>query len=435
MFGDLDEAEAALAARAYAAGISLGLERMTQLAAATGTRSWDMPGVLIAGTNGKGSVRAMIAAVLVACGWRVGSNPSPHLHSYAERILIDEQELSEPDFLSAIEVAMAADAAGELGGTEFELLTAAAFAAFDAADVDVVVAEVGLGGAADATNIYRPAVKVITSIGLDHMAFLGHTLAEIATQKAGIIHEADTVIIGDLPPDARASVDERAAQVGARVLVAGAEVDVRRTGSTTVAVTVHDADRAAALGLVPGLAQELPLTLAGDHQMRNLTVALTALAELTVGLGRPVKLATLRDGLARVLWPGRAERAVGPGGVTLVVDVAHNAEGIAALVADVQSPFGLSGDIAVVLGCLRDKDIEGIVAAFPSSWHIIVTSSSGPRALAASELADRVTQLGRRITAVEGDPVAAVREAARMAGSVVVCGGFAVAGRILRTTW
>ena len=276
-------------------GISLGLARVEKALAQRKHPERACPAVLVAGTNGKGSVANIMAAVLQASGLRVGLYTSPHLHRLTERFRINGKALAQREFaarVSALRPWLEAPSTPEL--TFFEACTILAFELFRDARCDVMVLEVGLGGRLDATNVVRPKVSVITSIALDHADRLGPTLAHIAREKAGIIKPRVPVVVGAREPAAQRVIAARARRLGAPVL--RIDRDFRCTpGGERASVQVG-----------PHVFPRLVLPLRGAYQADNLACAVAALSTLELR-GFALDAATLRKGLRRVRWPGRLE--------------------------------------------------------------------------------------------------------------------------------
>jgi dihydrofolate synthase/folylpolyglutamate synthase len=328
-------------------GMRPGLKSIAALLAAVGEPQRAAAVVHVAGTNGKGSTAAMIAAGLRAAGKRVGLYTSPHLLRFTERICIDGEEIDRAHAAAIAERVFAV--AGE--HTFFDVATAMAFVAFAEARVDVAVVEVGLGGRLDSTNVVeRPLCALVTSVALDHTDVLGATLPAIAREKAGIWKRG--------APALYACDDEAAA----RVLQAEAE----RAGASAIERLGRDFDDAA----LP------PLALAGAHQRRNAALARRALA--IVGVGE----AAIAEGLGRVRWPGRLE----PLSPTVLVDAAHNEEGARALAAAWPASAW-----TLIVGVVADKDARAIVAPLSArAARVIVTAPPSTRALPPAELAKLV---------------------------------------------
>jgi dihydrofolate synthase/folylpolyglutamate synthase len=365
-------------------GIKLGLDNIAHLLDGLNhpERAW--PAVHVAGTNGKGSVTAMVERALRAAGHRTGRYTSPHLSRIEERIAIDGVAVASETFDAVAEHVLGVVdqlRARRILATEptfFEVTTAMAFEIFRRAAVSVGVIEVGLGGRFDSTNVITPAVTVITTIALDHERHLGTTVPEIAREKAGIIKYGRPVVVGDLEPSAMAVVTETAASLEAPLVVASADcaTDVRLIrGRATMNIRTPEA----AYG-------PLRLGLAGAHQVGNAIVAVRTLERChTVGIR--MSRADIVAGLTTVEWPARLEWVRLPNGNAVLLDAAHNPAGALAL-ADYLRESGLA-PLPLVIAVMRDKDVEGMIAAFAAVASVIVTTQTGSaRSLSATELAE-----------------------------------------------
>ena len=391
------EAVTALQARGRF-GVRLGLGRTRALLRALGDPQLGVRGALVGGTNGKGSVQALVSAVLRASGARVGQTPKPHLVSYRERIVVDGAPIAAPDFVHVMEEVLAAAdrVPRQLGDpTEFELVTAAAFAWFARAGIQLAVVEVGLGGRLDATNTWDGGVAAITNVDWDHMEYLGNTLPAIAREKAAIIKRGDRAVTG-ATSDALEVIRRRARRL--RV-----PLDV------VAPLDVLSMDRGG-LVLEDAVLGPLRVGLLGRHQAANVAVALRTAAALQAAGFATVPDAALREGFAEARWPGRLELLVigpdgratpappgppQPGSPDLVLDGAHNAAGAAALAAalDELSPSLSPGRPTLLLGILRDKQVAEMAEALARSdslrdAQVVATTVPGtPRSLKAEELA------------------------------------------------
>ena len=350
-------------------GMKFGLETMQALVAEMGHPERACPTLLVAGTNGKGSVVAYCDAALRASGLRTGCYTSPHLVRVNERIKVDGREITDRDF--AIAVSAVRDAAERLvrrrvleaHPTFFEVLTAAAFAHFRRKRVEVAVLEVGLGGRLDATNVADPLASAIVSVDFDHEVYLGRTLASIAGEKAGVMRRGRPTVVGPMPDEARRAVRARARAIGSRLVEA-------RRGAWSAR---YD-------GLRP---------LPGAHQRDNLLVAVRLL-EQARRAGLPVDLRALPAAIARTRWPGRLERV--PGRPPLLLDGAHNPAGARSLAVHLAGgePFVL------VFGAMSDKDVCGLARElFPLASAIVLTRPRVSRAATPDELARRAGPLAR----------------------------------------
>ncbi len=373
------------------------------------------PIVHVTGTSGKGSVAAMIAAILSAAGYRVGLRTSPYLQVATEKLqvgslLIDAQSLDRisGQVTEAHERLMPGSRLGYAEGW-----TALAFLWFAEKKVDLAVVEVGSGGRFDATNVFDPAVSVITSVGLDHTASLGPTLADIAWHKAGIIKPGTTAVVGAVPEEAWTVIQREARGVGAHVVRAGS------------------------------LSQEFcgPIGMSGAFQIANAEVAIAAVQALcSRGIGAPED-AILR-GLAGARLPGRLERMPSTLEPAVWLDGAHNADKMAALAREISLVSSGGSPPVVVLGILKSKNAAAIAAGIaPLATAIIATEPIvvGRTPLLASELAAAVVAAGftGRVFAVP-DPQSALQHAEMLAhaydANVVVTGSMYLAGQ-LRGRW
>ena len=356
-----------------------GLERIDRLLSSLGHPERSFPAIHVTGTNGKGSVVAMLASILQCAGYHVGRYTSPDLVDFRDRICVDGEWISETAFAAAVErMAPEVFASGDLP-SQFEAITAAGFEHFRARFVDLAVIEVGLGGRFDATNVVTPILTVLTNVSLDHTALLGGTVAKIAWEKAGIAKPGVPMVIGELHPDAEAVVTAECAAVGAPLR--HATVRVERQASAC------PASASASSYVVEGdnLPRLVELPLLGVYQLDNLRLALTCVLLLRER-GWCIPPDAVAAGLASVRWPGRWE--VMRAKPTVLLDGAHN---VAAASVAAQAIVEWEPDRehrALLLGILRDKDVPGIVDALaPHFDRIGVVASSSPRALGSDDLA------------------------------------------------
>lgn len=384
-----------------------GLERMRILLDRLGNPQKQLRFVHVAGTNGKGSTCACMAAVLQAAGYRVGLNTSPYLITFHERIRVNGEMISD-EALAALteEIRPIAESMAE-HPSEFELVTAIAFLHFLRSRCDVVVLEVGLGGALDASNVIDvPEVAVITALGMDHMAQLGPTLRDIAAAKAGIIKPGGCVVSYGGCPEA----DEVIRSVCREQHADLTEVDFSR-------LSVQQADlQGNRFDFLPHRNLELPL--AGAYQPRNAAAAITAL-ECLARKGWSVPEEALRRGLAAVQWPGRFE--VLRRHPAVILDGAHNAHGMRATVESLRQMFP-GQRVTLILGILEDKDVEQMLDLLtPVAGTAFVIRPESPRAMAPEALCARLECRG--VTAYPcPDVQAAVDAALRTAGKTgAVC--------------
>jgi dihydrofolate synthase/folylpolyglutamate synthase len=398
------------------AGMRPGLERIEGLLDALGRPEQRYRLVQVGGTNGKGSVSAMLAAILRSAGHRVGLYTSPHLVSFRERIRVDGEPIPEDGVVDGVEAL--GTLVARFDATMFEATTALALDHFAREAVDVAVLEVGLGGRLDATTVGTPEVAVLARIDLDHQAVLGATLEAIAAEKAAIIRGGVAVSAAQAPEAARVLV-ARAAAVGVPLLLEGRDlsVAVERRGS--------DGQRLTCAGPGWSLAG-VELAMPASYQPSNALLAVAAARELGAGD------AAIRDGLARAWWPGRFQifpRAAG----FLVLDGAHNPAGARALAVSLRDVFG-DARVTFVLGILDDKDAGGIVAALaPLADRFILVAPTSRRATEPAVLRALVPAAVRSVE-IAGSPAEALEWAGRTATTPIVCvaGSLYLIGDVLR---
>lgn len=361
-------------------GMKLGLAAIDALCKRIGRPERSIPSVLVAGTNGKGSMAATLSAIAKACGLRAGLYTSPHLIHVTERIRVEEEDVTGPELDRALErVFAAADAIPPVAATYFEVLTAAAFLVFFERRLDLAILEVGLGGRFDATNVAPAVLSAVTSIGLDHTEELGPTLSSIAREKAGVFR-AGRPAIARAAGEALEVLRAEARQRGSAWHDAGTELSVRVL-QVGIEGTRFDVT-------TPRRELSLATPLPGAHQAWNAALAIRA-AELLPEPALPLTPETIGAGIAAVRWPGRLE-CFDIGGRPVLLDGCHNAEGAAAL-AGFLADAGLDGRCRLVFGAMADKDIEGIAEIlFPAVRSVTLVAASSPRAASAQELARRV---------------------------------------------
>jgi dihydrofolate synthase / folylpolyglutamate synthase len=391
-------------------GVRLGLDRMQDLLGALGHPERTFRSVLVAGTNGKGSTAAVLAATLVADGAHVGLTTSPHLRKLAERVVVDGAPVGDAALAGALQ--RVRGAAERLGATFFEVVTAAALLLFAEAGVDTGVLEVGMGGRFDATNVADPVLSLITGVALDHTAVLGDTVARIAHEKAGVLRPGRPAWTG-AEGEALRCLRSEAEAMGASLRALEGEVEVQVTDrgwdGLELALTGPDGDLVVSTPLV------------GRHQARN--VALALVGAMTMGVSASAAV----QGAAAVRWPGRLERIPYRGRV-LVLDGAHNPDAARALAVALES---LEGSVPVlVLGVSADKDVAGVADALAGvAEHLIATrASASPRALAPAALA-RAAGASEAIEDV-GEALERACRRAGPGGTIVVAGSLFLVGEV-----
>ncbi len=459
-------------ARMYALGHELSqtpwhkfdLAHMRVLLAALEHPERRFPGVLIAGTNGKGSTAATLASILRASGLRIGLYTSPHLVRINERIRISGKEISDDDFALLHDVVdRTAERLVEEGELPwhpsfFEMLTAMAFEYFAQRRVDIAVLEVGMGGRLDATNVIEPRVSIITDISLDHQKFLGNTVAEIAGEKAGIIRPGGVVVTLPQQPQANDVIGNTILELGARgvsavpyvppVSPASAQYLVPSTQRKSLIAEVAKQDAEDAEKNISGLGHPVsryPLqvmgkqilvetALLGRHQLRNVALAIAAAVELGKQ-GFAITTESIERGIRETQWPGRfqvmAATDVAP---EYVFDAAHNPAGAWALRSTLSACYEDQA-LIFVFGAMRDKAISEISEIlFPLAQRVITTRADNPRSAAPDEIREAAARTSAEI---EGAPdVAAALDRARTLsgpkGVVVITGSIYIVGEAMR---
>ncbi|MDQ4034639.1 MAG: Mur ligase family protein [Chloroflexota bacterium] len=419
------EAVAALTERGRF-GISMGLERVERLMAEAGHPEANLRGALVGGTNGKGSVVAMVRSVLGAAGLRVGTMPKPHLVSYRERIAVNGEPIAPADFAAAVaRVLPAIDrVAAEIGPpTEFEALTAAAIAEMARRRVDLVLVEVGMGGRLDATNVLDLGVAAITNVQRDHEAYLGGTLTAIGGEKAAIIKPANIAVTGASGRGLRPILN-RCAALGVSLRRAGPRQPFRATPRQL------DWDGLVVDAVTPaGRLTDLRIGLLGAHQADNAGVALAVLDAVAERHGIRVDDESLRRGLATARWPGRLELldAAHLGLGRVLLDGAHNPAGAAAL-AHALRDLGVRRP-TIIFGAMRAKRVHAVLRALaPLQPSFVFTRVDDPGAHSPEALCG----IWRRVSGRESRTAATPSEALRMAGGdpTVVAGSLYLVGAV-----
>jgi dihydrofolate synthase/folylpolyglutamate synthase len=375
----IDAIEKALLARWPENRIAPTLERISALVDMLGSPQLTYPTIHIGGTNGKTTTSRMVDSLLFEMGLRTGRFTSPHLESYLERICINGQPIDAKEMIFSFNDISPyldlMDTKFDNPISFFEAITALAFAAFAEHPIDVGVIEVGMGGQWDATNVVDADVSVIMPIGLDHMEYLGNTIAEIATTKAGIIKEQGFVVLAQQEPEAAVELLRRAAEVGADVAREGLEYSI---DSRAVAV----GGQLISITGLRGHYDDIFLPLHGKHQASNAAAALIAV-EAFFG-EQDLDIDAVRAGFANVTSPGRCE--IIHRDPTIILDAAHNPHGAKAIAETIQSEFTFD-DVTGIVALMADKDALGILQALePIMNQIIVTTNSAARSMAVGDL-------------------------------------------------
>jgi dihydrofolate synthase/folylpolyglutamate synthase len=352
-------------------GIILGLETTKKILESLGNPQSRFTSLHIAGTNGKGSIAACLAAVLQAAGYHVGLYTSPHLVRFNERIKVNNREISDQDVLEAYKAVKEAEY-GDREPTFFEYTTAMAFHHFRQCQVEWAVIETGMGGRMDATNVLQPAVSVISNLSLEHQMYLGNTLSKISAEKGGIIKEATPVVTGVRQKNALKILRNIADSQSAPLLRLGADFRVRRKVGNRFSYfgidhTWHD----------------LQIGLKGDHQIENAAIVLAVCELLMKGSGNfpalNIQLKSIRDGLGKVRWPGRLEKILSA--PLVILDGAHNLAAVKNLSKYMAENLS-HRRITLVAGILEDKSYEPMLQKLlPHCSRVILTRSKIDRSL------------------------------------------------------
>ncbi len=397
--------------------IQLGLERVSEVLGRLDPKRPDLV-LHVAGTNGKGSCVTMLEAFLRRRSLQVGCYTSPHLQKYNERIRVNGTDCTDAEIVAAFERVAAARQGVPL--TYFEFGTLAALCVFESRGVDALVLEIGMGGRLDAVNAVDPDGGIITNVSLDHCEWLGHDVETIAAEKAGILRPGRPFVFGsaNLPR----SVEQRAAEIGADLLVAGRDYHVER-GTQPGALWGWSGRRSSISGL-------LPPSLGATVQIENAAAVLTLLEAL--GMHELLQKDTINAVLGSLSLAGRWQTV--HSGRDWLLDVAHNADSARVLAESLQAAYATRRIIAII-GMLADKDVDAVVQPLRpivDSW-IAVTARS-PRAKPALELATTVAQICNKPCLVADSIELALDEAALRADTddvTLVCGSFYVVGPAL----
>ncbi len=420
------------------------LTYVRELLTALGNPERRFPSVLVAGTNGKGSTAATLAAILRAAGYKTGFYSSPHLVSINERIRVNGEAIADVEF-SEIHNRVEG-AAQELLRRQklpwhpsfFEMLTAMAFEYFASVAVDIAVLEVGMGGRLDATNVVDPLISVIADVALDHQKYLGNTIGEIAREKAGIIRANGVVVTLPQHPEANDVIGNAILEKNARGVSA-----VKYVPPVSPGAPEYLAGR-----VTPSLGRSrYPLTVMGEeimvdsplpgrHQFRNIALAIAAAEELAP-FGFPVTPKQIEKGIRKTHWQGRFQ-VVAASAVTgnheLVLDVAHNPAGAWALRSALSENFP-DRPLTFVFGAMRDKAIQEMAEIlFPIADNVVVTQVNNPRAATTDELVQAASRTGTEIHAEQSvtAALAKAREVAKASGVIVVTGSIFLIGEAMQ---
>jgi dihydrofolate synthase/folylpolyglutamate synthase len=422
-----------LAAPTQAAAAKFNLENITTLLERLGRPDRAYPVVHIAGTNGKGSTAAFVERILREAGFRTGLNTSPHLERINERIRISGEEISDERFaeiftrIRAVIEELLAEGSLKAHPTYFECVTGLAFEAFAQERVEFAVIEVGLGGRLDATNVVTPVVSVITRIDFDHENYLGHSLKEIAGEKAGILKPQVPAVIAEQYPEVREVILARAKELHCPVV------------DTCVAYRVEDETLEA--GCARAQVEEtdssksfsLRLNLPGRFQLQNALNALAA-AQILQGRGYRISDEAIINGIAAAKWPGRLEHLQTQPDVYL--DGAHNPGAARELAAFLEETFA-GRRVYLIYGAMRDKAVDEVAGLlFPHAYEVVFTQPGTPRAVSAAQLAEMAGDHAAQFSIIKDAEQAmeTVLAKARPEDAIFITGSLYLVGE-LRHTW
>lgn len=401
-------------------GIKFGLNQTENLLAQLGHPQRRLRCIHVAGTNGKGSTAAMLAAMLKAHGLKVGLYTSPHLVRFTERFMIDGREVGEHRILDIFDrITKFMDPAEP--PTFFEVVTAMALACFAEEDLDWSIIEVGMGGRLDATNVIRPELSIITNVALEHQEYLGYTIAAIAREKAGIIKNGVPVVTGARQPAVQSVLKTTCAARKADLYRLGKHFKVRRNSDGSF--QYH------------GLGLHLPhleLSLRGEHQHGNAALALCGLEVLQQRGALKLKQTAVTTALPRTTWPARLETL--ERNPMVLLDGAHNAHGAEALRIALKQDLSYD-KLHLVLGIMSDKDIRGMFRRLlPLAETVILTHPAYPRAADPETLRPLARPYHTRVYVIQ-DPAAAIAQAKSLAEPndlVCIAGSLYFAGEVKR---
>lgn len=356
-------------------GMSLGLSRIEHLLDVLGSPHSEFKAIHVAGTNGKGSVCAMISSILKAAGNKVGMFTSPHLLAFEERIMVNAIKIPKEDMITLVErIKTIAEDMVKSGGFEhptfFEVATAMAFLHFQRENVDYAVLEVGLGGRLDATNVVKPEVSVITTLALDHTHVLGESLEEVASEKAGIIKNGVPVVTGVEDEEILNILKTACQEKNCEIFI------LKEHGSLTLKEASLDAQTFDLKGMGSDY-EDLRIHLLGKHQLKNAHMAVLTI-EVLRDIGVSIPESSIKLGFENTRWPARLE--IVHKNPAIILDCAHNPAGITALNEALAELFK-EKKLTLILGIMRDKDILGIVKEIaPRAARIIITKPKFERA-------------------------------------------------------
>ncbi|MBR6815700.1 MAG: bifunctional folylpolyglutamate synthase/dihydrofolate synthase [Alistipes sp.] len=388
-----------------------GLERVEAFCSYMGNPERDFLSIHIAGTNGKGSTSHMIASVLQSAGYCVGLYTSPHLRDFRERMRVDGGMISEREVVEFVNLHR--PKIEELGLSFFEITTVMAFDFFSKSGVEVAVIETGLGGRLDATNVILPLLSVVTNIGLDHTEFLGTTLPEIASEKAGIIKKDVAIVLGEGSEEYNHVFEGRAAECGSKLIYAQREFSCETIGESVMANSGEQKMQEMLLSRRrDGREYRVRLDLMGEWQSRNVVTASAALDYLHQHTALTIPSKAYLEGLSSVgeqthlqgRWQTISREPL------VVCDTGHNAHGLRYVAAELERCLEQYDRVICVIGFAKEKDLSKVLPLLPKRAYYIFTQAAVSRALPAEELAQAAGKEG-----LSGEVVVGVAEALQRA--------------------
>lgn len=422
-----------LAAPTQAAAAKFNLDNTTVLLERLSRPDRAYPTVHIAGTNGKGSTAAFVESILRQAGFRTGLNTSPHLERINERFRVDGEEISDELFaetftgIHSVVEELLAEGKLRAHPTYFECVTALAFEVFRRQQVEFAVIEVGLGGRLDATNVITPVVSIITHIDFDHENFLGHSLREIASEKAGILKQGVPVVSAPQLPEAREVLRSRAAQLDCPLIETADAIRVERENADAGCVRARLTE--VATGTQFSLAPQLP----GRFQLQNAVNALAA-ARVLQAKNFHVSKENIERGIASAQWPGRLEKLQSH--PDLYLDGAHNPGAARELAGFLEENFS-GRRIVLIYGAMRDKAVDEVTGLlFPLAAEVIFTQPNNPRAISAAQLAQMAGHHAAHFSIIDNAETALDRAlaTARLEDAIFITGSLYLVGQ-LRRAW
>jgi dihydrofolate synthase / folylpolyglutamate synthase len=411
--------------RIGAAAYKKDLHNIIQLCDALGNPQQHFKTIHIAGTNGKGSTSSMLAAVLQQSGYKTGLYTSPHLKDFRERIRINGDMISKDFIVDFVE--RTKEMAEAIEPSFFELMVAMAFEYFASQKIDIAVIETGLGGRLDSTNIITPILSVITNIGYDHVQLLGNTLPEIAFEKAGIIKKKTPVVIGETLPETLPVFVKKAEEEKAEIYFAAEQFTTTNAHSSNS--FLHCDVRNNSTGII----NQIKLDLTGLYQTKNICTVLTCIEVLNKkGIAITNKDTIQALVQVSVLTGLKGRWQVTETSPTVILDVAHNEDGIKQVLAQLQHDYPDS-DYHFVLGFVNDKDVRKVLSLFPQGAFYYFTNAHMPRALKKEDLLTLAAGSGLKGASVDdvNDAISQAKHHASNEDVIMVCGSFFILAEII----